>query len=92
MPKSFINISGKSQSNKVTRKDVSMGQVFQVKGENNAKRYAHVGTGSVPPSKAVHYRSINLDSGEEASSHNGDSEVTIIGTWELQVDLHEDFV
>lgn len=85
----FINVSGKSTSNKVTRRDVKMMEVFIVKGSDTPR--VHVGTGEVPPSAETHWRSINLLTGEEASTRNGGSEVTIIGTAELNVDVHDDF-
>lgn len=96
----FINISGKSKNNKLTRADLENGQVFIIKqkldsynnkGGAKPSLYAHVGTSEVPPSTDKHFRSLNLTTGEEASTRNGGSEVVVVGTYEISVDLHEDF-
>jgi hypothetical protein len=89
MGKSIINVTKKSKSNEVLRKDVQLGEVFVVKGGNTA--YAHMGTREVPPSNGVGYQSMNTVTGENAFSANGTSKVTIIGTWELNVIIKDEY-
>jgi hypothetical protein len=94
----FIQIGGVKQPTKkagLTRSKVKMGEVFRVKRGNGqgwgTKLYAHMGTRTVPPSEEVRFQSLNVKSGEESSSANGNSSVEIVGVWKLGVTLHAKF-
>ena len=89
---SFINVNATSDSSFTTRDQVEMGELFVVKGKS--KLYAHMGVTTCPPTpgNAVpRYKSVNLRTGEDASSANGDTKVQIVGTYSIEANLHEDF-
>ncbi|HCX25107.1 MAG TPA: hypothetical protein DHN29_24555 [Cytophagales bacterium] len=88
----FINVRKTSQSNTIKRSDVKMGEVFVAAGDGRQNVYAHTGVRTVPPStKPVRFQGINLATGEPASTENGDRNVIVVGTWTLDVDIHEDY-
>ena len=89
MGSKIINVSTASKSNEMKRKDVGMGQAFTAKGKKTV--YAHMGERTVPPSNGVGYQSINTSNSEPAFTTNGDSNVTVVGTWKLNVELAEDY-
>jgi hypothetical protein len=89
---SFIRVTADSDSSLILRKEVQMGELFIVKGGD--KLYAHMGVTTNPPTpgNAVpRYKSVNLRTGEDASSPNGDSKVQVVGTYTIEANLHEDF-
>lgn len=81
MAKNFINAKLGSPSALLTRKDVPEGTIFLVKGQNTP--YATMGRRSSPPSNDTRWMSKNLVTGVTASTDNGDSKVTIVGTYEI---------
>tara|TARA_R110000822_G_scaffold100708_1_gene226475 strand:+ start:1318 stop:1596 length:279 start_codon:yes stop_codon:yes gene_type:complete len=85
----FINVSVASTSNKVSRADAQMLDVFQVKGKDTL--YANVGIRTSPPSSDHRYQSINIKTGEPASTSNGSSSITIVGKASLEVVLGQDY-
>lgn len=89
----FMNVSVKSKSNVVKRKDVPQFAVFMSK---TGAVYANVGMRTVPPSAERAYQSVRLDNakgnrGETAVSKNGDTLVTIIGSFTFNVELASDY-
>jgi hypothetical protein len=83
-----VKINGTATATKTTRASVPAGACFMVKKGN--KVYANIGQRTVPPSGEARFESINVANGELASSANGKSEVTIVGSWELNVTLTPD--
>jgi hypothetical protein len=93
MSNNFINVSKGSKSNHVQRKDVKFGELFRAKGkEMDGATYAHMGVRTDPPTSGPEaWQSINIDSGEAASSPNGDKGVVIVGGFTIEAAIHEDF-
>ena len=89
MAKGIINVRCGSKSSQTTRADVKLGEVFIASGKKTI--YAHTGTRAVPPSNDKRFQSMNIKTGVEASSANGTAKVEIVGTWNMEVQLHEDY-
>lgn len=87
----IINVSVSSKSNVVKRKDVQKGDVFYQHGGKDKTPRAALGRREIPPSKDARFMSMNLLTGEESSTANGEVSVTIIGRWTLQVDIQEEY-
>ena len=87
----FIQVDGKSASNKVRRDAVQLGQVFALETNGKTKLIAHTGERTTPPSKGIPgtkaWQGMNLVSGEPTVSHHGETMVEIVGTYTLNVSL-----
>lgn len=88
----FITVARESASNVVKRKDVKFGELFKASGGRNQAMYAHMGDRTDPPTRGVtRYQSINLDTGECASTSKGDKNVEIVGSFKIAAVVHEDY-
>jgi hypothetical protein len=83
---SFINVSSaaKNSANVTTRDSLAKGDVFTI-NKNKAKAvFAHMGQRTIPPSNDMRWQSLNLVNGEESSTSNGNTPVTIVGYYTLE--------
>ena len=87
-----IRISAESNSNLITRDKLKVGQAYRVtSGKHKDNLYGFIGVSTIPPSTEVRYRSMNLNTGEMASTSNVENKVEVVGTYVFDVTLQEDF-
>ncbi len=87
-----IRVSKESNSNLITRDKLKVGQVYRVtSGKHKDAIYGFIGVSTIPPSNEVRYRSMNLNSGEMASTSSVENKVEVVGTFVFDVTMQEDF-
>lgn len=81
-----INVKNGSKSNTIRRASVAKGDVYIIpKNKKQEGVYMALGRRSVPPSDDNRWMSLNLVTGEEASTSNGEFTVELVGTSSTEI-------